>query len=179
MDLYKYIFFIIILLGFIVIREKKREAKAQVFMNDDSRLKGGVIHSFSSGNFVMINENGFIGLKNSKMDIPRVVHINDINGFEIINNGKSVANVSGAIIGGLIFGGIGALIGGIGSSKQKIISLRLIFKINDFDDPIVYIDILPKTSTTSHIYKFFTERMELMLSRLEILEKKYKKLNNK
>lgn len=68
-------------------------------------------------------------------------NIKDINGFERIIDGKDIANIGGAIAGGLLFGGIDALIRG-GVRKEKISSINLLFKINDFNNPTINFHLL-------------------------------------
>jgi hypothetical protein len=124
-------------------------------------------------NFILISESGFIALKFKNAKEPKIVHIKDVMGFEVITNGKSAA--SGALVGGILFGGVGAIIGGL-SNSEKIKSIIFLLKTNDFANPNVEIPIADgldiKKGTSFH--QALEQKIRDLMSTLEIIEKKHK-----
>ncbi len=84
------------------------------------------------------------------------LHYNDILSVEIIEDGTSitrtnrVSQVGGALLGGILLGGVGAVIGGLSGKKEtlngKVKNLELKIIINDTSKPIFSISLLSKTS---------------------------------
>jgi hypothetical protein len=161
-------------LGFANAKQKKEKEKFSQALASDDRLKGAKIFELVIDNMIVISETGYIGLKNDKIkEFLKIIHINDINGFELNVNGNMRHNTGGAIAGGLLFGGIGALIGG--QSKEIINKLSFLFKINDFSNPIIEIPlILFKVKKGSFSHQAVLDKANEIISLLEILEKKYK-----
>lgn len=174
-------FFLII--GFIILaviaqiwQEKINNKKIEKVLNEDERMNGAHIFHLPSNSLIAINENGYLALKNEKMKDFKIVSIKDLNGFEVITNGHSTANIGGALAGGLLFGGVGALVGGLGSKKEKITNLSLIFKTNDFKDPVIEIKLSNiNLKKGSLIHKQVEEELIKITSLLEIVEKKFRK----
>jgi len=86
---------------------------------------------------VIINRGGYIS--------QRIIEYKDIISVEIFEDGSSVtktvrsSQIGGAVIGGLVLGGVGAIIGGLSgktetSGKIKRVDLRLI--LNDTNSPL-------------------------------------------
>lgn len=144
----------------------------------DERLKNAKLFDGATGYFVLISESGFLGLKTPQMTEPKIVHIKDINGFELRQNGHSAANASSAAVGGLLFGGVGALVGGIGSAKEKITSISFVFKINDFNIPSIEIKFLDgSTKSDSFYYDAVMQKINELDGLLSFIEKKYRNAN--
>lgn len=95
----------------------------------------------------------------------RIFDARDILEFEIVEDGHTVNKVSrgsqagGAIVGGALFGGIGAAVGGLSGkskSKSKVTSLYMKIIVNDQKNPIVtlkYLDDPAGTSQDGFVYK--------------------------
>lgn len=95
------------------------------------------------------------------------LHYNDILSIEIIEDGVSItktnrtSQIGGALLGGILLGGVGAIIGGLSgkqeTSKSKVKNLELKIIINNTSKPIFTIPLLPKTlneiSTSDTKYK--------------------------
>lgn len=93
-------------------------------------------------------------------DAARLYNYKDIVESEVIIDGKSVTKTSrasqfvGTAIGGVLAGGVGAIIGGLSgstSTKEKVngVSLKLI--VNDTKNPVHLIDFIELTNTGSTI----------------------------
>lgn len=75
-----------------------------------------------------------------------IYNCEDIIDFELIEDGDSISKggVGRALIGGALFGGVGAIVGGSTGHKQKKTCTKLQIKItmNSIDKPTVYIDLV-------------------------------------
>ena len=140
----------------------------------DERLDKAKCFSGSAGSYISIAENGFIGIKSLRLKTAKIFHINDLSGFELKTNGKQTANLGGAIAGGILFGAVGAVLGGI-SSAEKISSICFVFKFNDFESPVIEIEMLPSpVKKGSLLHKSTMEEMGKIMGLLEFIERKYK-----
>jgi hypothetical protein len=149
-----------------------KAAAAQLI--SDERLKGAKLFKEIITTPVAINEEGNIGIINTSTKEIKVFNIKDVNGFEVIIDGKNVANIGGAIVGGLLFGGIGAIVGS-SANKQKINSIDLLFKTNDFNNPTINVPLLSSgTKKGSMVDKAIQKEITELTSTLEIVEKKIK-----
>ncbi|MDR1239742.1 MAG: hypothetical protein LBK27_06485 [Treponema sp.] len=118
MFLFIVIAIVVVLIVAVAINMKNKKDTSQNLSNDE-RLKGAKIFKEWIDTPMAVTENGNIGLINVSTKEIKVFNIKDVNGFEVIVDGKNVANIGGAIAGGLLFGGIGALIGS-SANKEKI-----------------------------------------------------------
>ncbi len=141
----------------------------------DERLHDAKRFSGATGNYISIAENGFIGIKTLTLKTAKIFHIKELSGFEIKTNGKQSANISGAITGGILFGGIGAILGGF-SSNEKITSICFVFKFDDFQTPVIAVDMLPcSVKKGSILYSSTMEEIQKITGLLEFVERKSKK----
>lgn len=134
------------------------------------------------GNFLWINENkrtvavpktnlfgAVTGLTTFKYE--------DILDFELIQDGKSVINKGGlgrAAIGGLLFGGSGAIVGTLtGSRKQTetCTELRVKITLNNIERPSVFIDFVKGTSISKGniLYRQLANAAETVMSLLQVI----------
>lgn len=155
-----------------IVSNKKEKKRRNAFFDTDERFKGAKQFKLPMGVFA-IAESGYISIYFRK---NRVLHINDIRGFEVIKDGQPSGGIKSAVAGGLLFGGVGAIVGGVvGSSKTAIRSLSLMFKTNDFNEPTITVPfIIKKTKSTSILAKEAERQLRDILSMLEILEKKHR-----
>lgn len=158
-----------------IIKSKQSKKNILEQIQTDSRLKNAKLFDGATGYFILISESGYVGFKTPEMETQKIVYINDINGFELQQNGHSSANATAAIAGGLLFGGIGAVLGGVGSARQKITSLSFVFKINDFNTPSIEIKFIDSaTKNDSAYYKIIMKRINELDGLLSFIEKKYR-----
>jgi len=150
---------------------------------------------------VAIAENGYIGVLHQNLD---VFHITDVINFEFVVDGynhistteesnsknrrSSDGVIGGAIAGGLLFGGVGALIGvGLAGSNSKtntktntvetevINSIELVFKINDFSKASISAPLLPNPVTKgSQEHKLVENVVREIMGTLEVVERNVK-----
>lgn len=131
------------------------------------------------GTFIEIDDNkmkwlvpdGFFGgRKNSK-----IYNYSDIVGFELLEDGESITKggLGSAVAGGILFGGVGAVVGGVtGGKKSKSIcnSLKIKITVNNINNPTVYIKFLnTATKKNSFTYKTLYNSAQECLSTLQLI----------
>jgi hypothetical protein len=152
---------------------KKRNGK-KILLSDE-RLKNAKVFKEFISFPIAVSENGFIGVSDIKTRKPKIIHIKDVNGFEIVVDGKNVANVGGAVVGGLLFGGVGAIIGG-GTKQEKITKMNLLLKINDFNNPTIEMPLIVSSMKKgSLVYDATQKEIQELMATLELIEKTTKK----
>lgn len=133
-----------------------------------------VVSSFSPtkeiSNYLRIDEN------NESFKIGRdIFEYSNLLSFELLEDGDSVAKggLGRAMVGGLLFGGVGAVVGGVtGRKKNKNIcnSMRLRVTLKNAHVNTVYIDfITSKTKTSGFIYRGAQTCAQSCISALEII----------
>lgn len=118
----------------------------------------------------------------------RVEHIRrfqDLIDFELLSNGVKLADgnsLLGAAVGGMAFGGFGAVVGsGFGSKTVKDVCKSLSIKVvfNDLNNPNEYINIITSdTKTDSNEYKAMFNIAQECLSLLVVILKNNQEKNN-
>lgn len=101
----------------------------------------------------------------------------DILDFELIQDGKMIINKGGlgrAAIGGLLFGGSGAIVGTLtGSRKQTetCTELRVKITLNSLENPTVFIDFIKETSVKKGniLYRQLANAAETVMSLLQVI----------
>ena len=71
----------------------------------------------------------------------------EVLGVELLEDGETVVKggAGGALVGGLLFGGVGAMVGASTSARRtngKCSSLKIKITLNDYYHPVEYIDLL-------------------------------------
>lgn len=119
----------------------------------------------------IIFHTGFFGGRGN----ATVYNYEDIVDFELLEDGTSVTKggLGRAVVGGLLFGGVGAIVGGVtGGKKNKGIcnSLKIKITINSMSSPTVYVNLInTKTKTDSFVYKTMYHSAQEALSLLQII----------
>ena len=113
------------------------------------------------GNFIQFDD------RNRKFAIPKtnligkikdlaIYDYSDILDYELIEDGNSISKggVGRAIVGGALFGGIGAIVGGSTGHKQKSICSKLQVKItmNNMSYPTIYINFIEVETKKTDYY---------------------------
>jgi len=162
----------IAIIAIIAQNAKTKKQKSEIL--SDERLSGAKVFSRFINTPIAISENGYIGIIDPKTDNAKIIHIKDVNGFELNIDGQNVANIGGAAAGALLFGGVGAIIGA-SSKKEKITKMNLLFKVNDFNNPTIDIPlVIFKMKKGSMIYNDVSKEVQELMSTLEIIERKSK-----
>lgn len=115
---------------------------------------------------------GFMGATKN----PKIYKCEDIMEYELIEDGETIVKggLGSAVAGGVLFGGVGAVVGGLtGGKKSKSTATKLQIKItiNDINNPIVYINfIATETKKKSLVYKAAYASAQEILSVLSIIK---------
>jgi len=101
--------------------------------------------------------------KRDEFEISNIINIEFIEDSVIVNSGSR--SISGAIVGGVIAGGVGAIIGGLGGeneSKKNISSIKLKIYFNDTQRPVLTMTFYdgPKLEKYGPTYKKCHEMAE-------------------
>ena len=158
--------------------EGKKETALEALHAKDERFKNAEFFPCAKGYFITISKTGYIGLSTKYDETEKVYHITEINSYELIKDGyHSVPNLSAAYMGKFMAGDAGAIIGGLGFSSNNINRLALSFSINDFDNPLIEIEFIDgSVSTSSYAYKLELSNINKILSLLNILQKEHLKV---
>lgn len=142
---------------------------------------GGYVDFDNDNKIMTIHRTGLFG-----SDIP--IPYNNILDFDILEDNNSIVKgksrtkggLGRAIAGGLLFGGVGAIVGGTTGkrktkSKEKTIeyvtSLRIKITVKDFVIPSVYIDLInSKTKADSSTARIASNAAQEIMSFLTIID---------
>ena len=182
------LFILLFSLSYSAQKKSKEEHKIDKKINEELLTEefDKIFHMFLNNSFsklsinsIAISKNGFVYFKIPNKNWIKV-HIKDILGYQVKKNGKS-SGLSNAIVGGLIFGGVGAIAGAIlGSKKETMKSIEIKFNINNFDNPNINIEFLGKDieyPSDSEPVKDALDTIDEILSLLKVLEKNHKNIN--
>lgn len=99
----------------------------------------------------------------------------DLVSYELIINDQAVVSggVGQALVAGAMFGPIGAVAGGIVSKRKstsKILNMTLRVTSNDFNKPVVFIDLIRKpVKNTSKEYRDAIENAQRIMGALDVI----------
>jgi len=165
-------FAIIILTVTIISKNKKAKKLFLKIKKSDNRFTGSKLFNFIDSSFILISESGFIALKSLTMKEPRIMNINEIYSFEVITDGKPFLNLGNAIIGGFLFVGVGAVIGGM-QSREMITMMSFLFKTSDFNIPNIEIPVIDTSlKKGSFEYRGIMSKITDVMGTLELVEKR-------
>ena len=100
-----------------------------------------------------------------------------VKGYEVLENDSVVGKSGGfgigrAITGGILFGGVGAVVGGVtkkGKTKSIIEQLRIKIELNDPQDPIVFVNVAKNIEAGSFAAKTARTDVDNITTALERL----------
>jgi len=110
-----------------------------------------------------------------KLKNIRLYNYSDILNFELIEDGNSIikGGVGRAIAGGVLFGGVGAIVGGVtGKKKNTSLCSRLQIKItlNKLNMSTEYINLITtETKKDGSVYKMYFNTAQEIISTLEVI----------
>ena len=130
------------------------------------------------GNNLIIDETNKLFIVNStiyshhKADLFR---FENLLSFELLEDGESVTKggIGRAVAGGILLGGVGAIIGGVtGGKKTKSVctSMKIRLTLKNAHTTTAYIDIITtKTKTGGFIYNEYQKEAQSLLSELQLI----------
>lgn len=113
------------------------------------------------------------GFTMSKYKLSRICAYEDLLSYELLEDGDSVTSggLGTAAAGALLFGGTGAIVGGIAGkkkTKKEISSLKIKITLKNVTSAPLYINLLTiKSKNTSLMYKAAYEQAQQILSTLD------------
>ncbi|EAE3174230.1 DUF4428 domain-containing protein [Listeria monocytogenes] len=130
-------------------------------------------------NLVFIDSKNLLFKVNSKFNIE-TYHLKDVTGYEIVENSeiKTSGGLGRAALGGILFGGPGAVVGAVTGRKNKeaVKTLQIQIKLNSEANPVAYIDLLnSKTKKQTLRYDAAVKKADYILASLDIILKKLEK----
>jgi hypothetical protein len=150
----------------------KGKKKASNSLLADKRFKNAKIFKVIKTP-IAISEDGYIGIVDVFLP-PTIIHIKDVNGFELIVDSQKVADVDATVTDHWLFRDM-KTITTTTSQREEIHNMTLLFKMNDFNNPTLKIPlIIGTTKKGSMYYNMIQDNINEILSTLEIVEKKYK-----
>ncbi|MDD2724342.1 MAG: SHOCT domain-containing protein [Methylovulum sp.] len=120
--------------------------------------------------------------RNGNLLVHRVISYEDILSSELYKDGEIIlktvrsSQISGAVVGGLLLGGVGTVIGGLSGNKiQKNNTQTIILRVvvNDPTDPLLDVYFLNyEIDNNSEYYKLLLEDARQWQARMDILIKR-------
>lgn len=93
--------------------------------------------------------------------------------FSLLEDGNSIASggLGRAVVGGLLFGGAGAIVGGVTRGyKSTCTNLQIKITVKDYREPAFFITLISsQTAKSSFTYKEFMKQAESILSKLQLI----------
>lgn len=104
----------------------------------------------------------------------RVIRFSDVLDYELIEDNSSVikGGAGKALVGGLLFGGVGAIVGSAGKKKSNNIveKMQLVVRVNDLENPTIIIPIIKSsTKKSSIIYTSAFKSAQNAITSLDII----------
>lgn len=120
-------------------------------------------------------ERSIFNTANDNTKIPQIHSYDDILDFELLENGGATIHggLGRAITGGVLFGGIGAIVGGTTgqrTSNPTCVSLKIKITLKDMLTPTEYINLITtETPKNSTLYQKCEKQAQEILSLLQIM----------
>ncbi|KKB72028.1 MULTISPECIES: hypothetical protein [Bacillus] len=92
---------------------------------------------------------------------------------ETVSKTSRGEQITGAAIGGVLAGGVGAIIGGLSSGSKQVTMVKSItmkITVDDFKNPVHYIDFLPSFDTPDYSHPGFKKDCEIIKTALKKAE---------
>ena len=129
------------------------------------------------GNFVAFDDNQekWAVLSPISGEIEQIYSYNNVVNFELLEDGESIAKggLGRALVGGALFGGTGAIVGGItGNRKTTGVcdSLKLKITMDNIQNPIIYVNLIKnRTKKDDVFYKTMAQAGQELLSIFQII----------
>jgi len=112
------------------------------FLQNNPQFQEAKDYTLVPGHHILINDKGYIALKNPKMGEFAVIHVHDIVDLEVVKNSRFHGSIAGSIGGALTFGVVGSIVGSIIAGTDKVHDFGLVFFSNHNQYPSIQIKFL-------------------------------------
>ena len=152
--------------------QDKDAHKAEIENFSVTKRIGNYIHFDDTNKKFAILETNLSG----KLKDMQIYDYSSIVEYELLEDGNSIekGGVGRAIVGGALFGGVGAIVGGMTNHKHKATCSKLQIKItlNNISNPVVYVNFIEtETKKDGIIYKSVFPMAQEALSILSVITK--------
>lgn len=170
---------IVIIAIIIIVPDRIRKNKAlESYINFASESGLKCYQSASLTNIARIdvdNQSKLVGVYSYYESESTVLKFNEILDFEVVENGNSVlsSKTGSAVVGGLLFGGVGAVAGASGSRaiNENCNTLKLKIYTSNIKNSVITIDFLDNSiSKNNPFYDQIIEIINKMVSLLKIIK---------
>lgn len=156
-------------------KKSEQERQEEIALFNANKKVGNFIHFDDTNKKIAIPRTNLSG----KVKDLRIYNYSDLVDYELLEDGNSVSKggVGRALVGGTLFGGIGAIVGGSTGHKQKKTCSKLQIKItmNSMETPTVYINFIEtETKKDGFLYKQLFPQAQEILSLLNIITQSIK-----
>ena len=183
------IFAIIIVVGVAVSISNQNERGRTIVTAKDSLTQNGftiskqVTDTENNYSLLVDDSNHNWAIINARLGTSTLYDYSDLIEYEILEDGNSVVKgrVGSAIVGGLLFGGIGAIAGATRSKKVKNTckSMSVNIVVDNLERPRILIPLVTtETKTDSFIYKIAAEKAQEFASVLSIIKSRAEQDNS-
>ena len=148
---------------------KIRHATAKI------KKKSGALGAAGKATMAMMTLGTSVAVEAAMKPADYIVPFSDIRGYSVIQDDEEIqgGTIGAAAVGGLLLGGVGAVIGAVGGKrKQKKVvnTMALRIDLNDLDMPCAIVTYIAKpTKTKSGDYKKAVESMQEAMSCLDLI----------
>lgn len=140
-------------------------------MMSDPKFANSKKFTGALGHFILVSEQGDIFIHPAQKSFSII----DVNSYKIDINGATQGGLGSAAVGGLLFGGAGAVVAALSANKGKINKISVIFNLDDFNDPTAEFVVLNvEVKENEMLHKSAKETLDSLFATLEYVEKKAK-----
>lgn len=148
---------------------KIRHATAKI------KKKSGALGAAGKATLAMMTAGISVAAEAAMKPQDYIVPFSDIRGYAVIQDDEEIqgGTIGSAAIGGLLLGGVGAIVGAVGGKrkqKKSVNTMALRIDLNDFDMPCAIVTYIAKpTKTKSGDYRKAVESMQEAMSCLDLI----------
>lgn len=156
-------------------KQKKAKNEIEEKIKQDGFIVSKMIETSSSRLYVDdVNKKWFVQ-ENRYNSNPKFMNFSDLLEFEIYEDGNSIAKgkVGSALVGGALFGVIGAVAGSAGKKEIKgtCSAMQVRIRVNDLQCPEITLPIITaETNKTSIVYKMSLEQAKQIAATLTYIQ---------